>query len=158
MFYENIQPQTLTDLTNFIDKSIESLDYLNLNANKNQSINEYLNKIAKLRIANLLNAKHNSTHNINKTSLNNINCKYKGKIFGIGMYKTGTTSLKEGLQILGYQCKNPCCKFQRLQNTNITDYFNVNSSFHIYFSWYCTFSYSQQTFFKRCFFNLLGMF
>jgi hypothetical protein len=32
--------------------------------------------------------------------------KFDGKIFGIGFYKTGTTSLYEALRLLGYRCVN----------------------------------------------------
>ncbi len=46
----------------------------------------------------------------------NNKCSYKGKVFGIGQMKTGTTSLNAALKMLGYPCFRGSCKHVGMWN------------------------------------------
>lgn len=55
-----------------------------------------------------------ATNLTNESLYNNIMCDYKGRIFGIGMMKSGTTSLSKYLPFLGYKKTRMSVRYQGL--------------------------------------------
>ncbi len=47
---------------------------------------------------------------------NRAKCTHRGKVFAIGHFKTGTKSIKRGLEALGYRCFWKSCKFIAMWN------------------------------------------
>ena len=56
----------------------------------------------------------------------NKHCSYNGKVFIIGMYKTGTTSLTHALSMLGYPCSRIGDKSRNIHNRHSCDWQSLN--------------------------------
>eukprot|EP01083_Nonionella_stella_P234163 824420_1 len=93
------------DQTFHLNMYTPAMDYVNFTALKSQ-FRHFVSTQHPL-------TQDNASNIINNTKLEQ--CKYKGKVFGIGMFKTGTTSLSLALSFLGYIDNTRSSQYQQLK-------------------------------------------